>query len=44
MQSTSDLNDFTWDDTPDIAPGAAAKPADDDFNSLFGDTDNTAKK
>jgi len=40
----SDLNNFSWDDTPDTAPGEAAKPAEDDFNSLFGDTDDTAKK
>jgi hypothetical protein len=43
-QAEPSLNDFSWDDTPEIAPGAAAKPADDDFNSLFGDTDDTAKK
>jgi hypothetical protein len=40
----SDLNNFSWDDTPDTAPGEAAKPAEDDFDSLFGDTDDTAKK
>jgi hypothetical protein len=40
----SELNDFTWDDTPDAAPGEAAKPAEDDFNSLFGDTDDSAHK
>lgn len=43
-QFGSDLNNFSWDDTPDSAPGEAAKPAEDDFNSLFGDTDDTAKK
>jgi hypothetical protein len=43
-QFGSDLTDFSWDDTPDTAPGEAAKPADDDFNSLFGNTDGTAKK
>lgn len=42
-QDASDLNSFSWDDTPDAAPGDAAKP-DDDFNSLFGDTDEDAKK
>jgi len=40
----SELSDFTWDDTPDAAPGETAKPANDDFDSLFGDTDDTAKK
>jgi len=39
-----ELNDFTWDDTPATASGEAAKPAEDDFNSLFGDTDETSKK
>jgi len=43
-QFGSDLNNFSWDDTPDTVPGEAAKPAEDDFNSLFGDTDDTAKK
>jgi hypothetical protein len=43
-QFGSDLNNFSWDDTPDTAPGEAAKPAKDDFDSLFGDTDETAKK
>jgi hypothetical protein len=39
-----ELSNFTWDDTPDTAPGEVAKPADDDFNSLFGDTDDSAHK
>ena len=39
-----ELNDFTWDDSPDTASGEAAKPAEDDFNSLFGATDETSKK
>jgi len=43
-QVALDLNDFNWDDTPDPAPGESAKPAEEDFNSLFGDTDDTAKK
>lgn len=43
-QTVSELDDFTWDDTPDTAPGEAAKPATDDFNSLFGTTDDTAHK
>ncbi len=42
-QEASDLNSFSWDDTPDAAPGDTAKP-DDDFNNLFGDTDEDAKK
>lgn len=40
----AELGDFSWDDTPATAPGESAKPAEDDFNSLFGDTDETAKK
>ena len=40
----SDLNNFSWDDTPDPAPGAVVKPVEDDFNSLFGDMDDPAKK
>lgn len=40
----SDLNDFSWDDTPDPTPGKAAKPPEDDFNSLFGDLGDPAKK
>lgn len=40
----SELDNFNWDDTPDAAPGEASKPAEDDFNSLFGDTDDTVKK
>jgi hypothetical protein len=43
-QGGAELNDFSWDDTPDPAPGEAGKPVEDDFNSLFGDTDTTAKK
>ena len=40
----SDLNNFSWDDTPSTAADSSAKPAEDDFNSLFGDTDEPAKK
>ena len=43
-QFGSGLNSFSWDDTPDTDPAEAAKPAKDDFDSLFGDTDDTAKK
>lgn len=39
-----ELGNFSWDDTPDTAPGEEAKPAKDGFNNLFGDTDDTAKK
>ena len=43
-QFGSGLNSFSWDDTPDPTPGEPARPAKDDFDSLFGDTDDTAKK
>lgn len=43
-QDGLELSNFSWDDTPDTVPGEAAKPVEDDFNSLFGDTDGTAKK
>jgi hypothetical protein len=39
-----DLNDFNWDDTPEADPGKSPKPAEDNFDSLFGDTDDAAKK
>lgn len=40
-----DLENFSWDDTPatPAAEGTAKKP-EDDFDSLFGDMDDTAKK
>jgi len=38
-----DLNNFSWDDTP-AAPAAAETKPEDDFNSLFGDLDDTPKK
>ena len=43
-QTEYELSNFSWDDTPSSSPGEAAKPVEDDFNSLFGDTDDTAKK
>jgi len=41
-----DLDNFSWDDTPAAtSPGAAnAKPEEDNFDSLFGDMDDAAKK
>ena len=39
-----DLNNFSWDDTPAPTAGEPAKPAEDDFNSLFGSMDEPAKK
>jgi hypothetical protein len=39
----SDLNNFSWDDTPEVAT-TSVKPADDDFNSLFGELDDPVKK
>jgi hypothetical protein len=43
-QDGIDLSNFTWDDTPDTAPGEVSRPAGDDFNTLFGDTDDSALK
>lgn len=40
----SDLSSFSWDDSPADAATSGAKPAEDDFNSLFGDMDDKAKK
>jgi hypothetical protein len=40
----ADLSSFSWDDTPGDATDNSAKPVEDDFNSLFGDTDDTAHK
>jgi predicted nucleic acid-binding Zn-ribbon protein len=42
--SEADLSSFSWDDTPVPAAESTAKPADDDFNSLFGDMDDLKKK
>lgn len=39
----TESGDFSWDDTPAPAPGGSAKPAEDDFNSLFGDAAETKK-
>jgi hypothetical protein len=39
----SDLTSFSWDDTSSTATGESAKAVEDDFNSLFGDTDETTK-
>jgi hypothetical protein len=40
----ANLTSFSWDDTPSDATGHGAKPADDDFNTLFGELDDQAKK
>jgi len=40
----ADLNNFSWDDTPSEPANAKDKPSEDDFNSLFGDMDDPAKK
>lgn len=40
----SDLSSFSWDDAPDATATSGAKPAEDDFNSLFGDLDEPTKK
>ncbi|MDA8413059.1 MAG: hypothetical protein M0023_04640 [Desulfobacteraceae bacterium] len=45
ISGVSELDDFSWDDTPDASPGEeTSKPAEDDFNSLFGDTGDKAQK
>jgi hypothetical protein len=43
-QAGSELGNFSWDDTPAIAPGEINPKHEDDFNSLFGDTHDTTKK
>jgi hypothetical protein len=43
-QIESELSSFAWDDVPAPAGTDAAKPVEDDFNSLFGDTDDTTSK
>lgn len=40
----SDLANFSWDDTPAPTSDEPAKPVEDDFNSLFGEMDEPAKK
>lgn len=40
----TDLSNFSWDDTPVDSAEHSTKPVEDDFNSLFGDTDDPAKK
>lgn len=39
-----DLENFSWDDSPVETATGSGKAADDDFDSLFGDTDENAKK
>jgi len=39
-----DLESFSWDETPSVAPAAESKKPDDDFDSLFGDTQDSSKK
>jgi predicted nucleic acid-binding Zn-ribbon protein len=39
-----DLENFSWDDTPAPAAASVATSANDDFDSLFGDTGDSAKK
>jgi hypothetical protein len=43
VDAGDDLSSFSWDDTPEEAPAGGAKSSDD-FNDLFGDTDEEAKK
>jgi hypothetical protein len=43
-QGQEDLSNFSWDDTPDDVPGDSPTKPSDDFNDLFGDTDENAKK
>jgi predicted nucleic acid-binding Zn-ribbon protein len=39
-----DLESFSWDDTPVSGAATDGKDVDDDFDSLFGDTKENAKK
>lgn len=38
-----DLENFSWDDTPVATGGESPKSVEDDFDSLFGGTDETKK-
>jgi hypothetical protein len=38
-----DMNNFSWDEPENSAKGSAVKPAEDDFNSLFGDKGDAKK-
>jgi hypothetical protein len=40
----ADLSSFSWDDTSSDATGNSDKPVSDDFDSLFGELDDPAKK
>lgn len=39
-----DLENFSWDDTPETATAGGEKDTVDDFDSLFGDTNEDTKK
>lgn len=39
-----DLENFSWDDTPDEKAGAGGQGGNDDFDSLFGDSEENSKK
>lgn len=39
-----DLENFSWDDTPDNTSTGDAQAVEDDFDSLFGDTKESTKK
>lgn len=39
-----DLENFSWDDTPETTSAGGEKDAADDFDSLFGDTNEDTKK
>jgi hypothetical protein len=41
-QGEPGLENFSWDDTPDPLPTETSNPSED-FNNLFGDTDNPSK-
>lgn len=38
-----DLNNFSWEETPETSPATESRP-EDDFNNLFGELDNATQK
>jgi hypothetical protein len=43
-KDSTELGNFSWDDVPADATSGNTKTVEDDFNSLFGETDDSTKK